>query len=304
MLIFVITVAGCQETAKKRQEVSIEGVKLSDLVPKNTNKMPAAINLKIFTFQIPAYNYSILSNAFNSLSKNKMRFSSNISFQKNGFITGHGNADSWKLIGDGLQKTHAKRANVKSLIVYDELGDDFTTGKLSLETSTSYFGLDGIKKEMTLPPGFIGWRIKTHILAERRGTAQIKMTGLFKQFLDNMFSRLPGYDNGDIIFKPTSVTINMNEGDFFLLGLDPEKLPNESDNERGNVTPSKDRTQIEHIPLHDLFFKTTTDIIMPEAIINPQDEQDKKNPGPTGYRRVKNVDVIEIYLIVCMGVEN
>lgn len=306
MFVFLLTLASCQDTVQEKPRVRapLEGIKIGDLIPKDTEKMPSAINLKIYTFHIPVSNYEIMSVAFNALTKDKIRFSNYNSFNLNGFETGLGNAKLWKLTGDTLKKANAKRVNIKSLIVYDDLGDDFLTSKLSLETSVSHFALNGSKTETKLPPGFIGWRIKAHTLPERRGTAQLKVQGIYKQFYDNMFSRLPNFHNGDITFKPLSFVMNMNERDFFILGPDPQIIPTGNQKNENTSAISQTETAIERLRLADIFFKTTSNIILPVETDKTQSEKDQAISTPTTYRRAENVEVYEIYLIVCAGVEN
>jgi hypothetical protein len=295
--VFSLAFAGCQEDAKKKPDPSIDGITLADLMPTKREKKTASINLKIFTFHIPIANYPIVSQAFNILSKDQMRFSNYKSFHLNGFEAGLGTIELWKFAGDTLKRAGARRSKTSSLIIHDDMGSDFLTGQIFSQTVASYYALDSTDTETTLPPGFIGWIIKSRVLAERRGMAQLKIQGIFKRQQNNRFSQIPGFDNGQIVFKPSTIVAKINEGDFILLGPDPKTVRAYTVKDDFQDDPSK----IERIALADLFFQTTADLIIPKT---PDQEQDPKKPIKKTYRHAKNVQVIEVYLIACMGVEN
>jgi len=305
ILIFVLIagIVGCEEPVKKTPKVPKSAIKISDLMPVNSEKLPPAINFKIYTFQIPVNKYGAMSGVLNTLNKDSIRFSNYKSFTANGFDAGLGNALTWKMVGDGLKRAGAKRAKVSTLIVYDHLGDDFFIGGLPSETLAYYYALDRSDVETILAPGSLCWNIRARKVADRRGLAQVRIQGLYKQHLNPKLSRLPDYDNGEILFKPSSVIMNMNEGDFILLGAQPKTVslePLEKEDKRFVNSPITGG-RVERIRLVDLFFRTQADMIVPKKI---DGKVQKTKTGDILYEQARDVSVAEMFLIVCVGVND
>ena len=114
LFIFFAGIVGCDEPVKKPSDNLTNGIKLSQLIPKHSEKQPTAVNFKIFTFDIPVANYGRFSEAFDVLSKKQMRFSNGKSFRANGFEAGLGNTNSWQTVGNYLKKVGARRAKMSS----------------------------------------------------------------------------------------------------------------------------------------------------------------------------------------------
>lgn len=328
IIILLGCISGCEEPAKKRPDVPIEGIKIGDLIPKHSEKLPSAINFKIFTFQIPAANYSRFSGAFDSLSKKMMRFSNDRAFRVNGFAAGLGNTKSFQTVGEYLKKAEARRTKLSSLIAYEYVGEeqyqgnDFLVGNIPANTLTSYFDISINSKEMNLGPGLLCWRINAHETGSRRGAVQVKIQGLFKPGLGSAFSRVKEYDTGERIFKPSSMVMKMDEGDFVLIGPKPHAIYSKpTKNNKGTDASSVDAA-IKPISLAELFFLTHGNMILPktskvtgkEALIEEIKDKEEKTETTEKvqkektdedlYKLVKDIDIVEVFLIINLGVGN
>jgi hypothetical protein len=325
ILVFLVGVVGCDEPVKKKPN---NRIKIGDLMPTQKDKLPSAINFKILTFQVHANKYAMMSDAFNCLTTSSMRFTNHNSFAANGFAAGLGNEKTWAIVGNNLQRVRAKRSKISTLVVYNDLGDDYLIGNISAETPTSYYTLDGSDVEKRLPPGLLGWRIKAHKIADRRGVAQVKIQGFFKQYYNAMLSRIPDYNNGEILFKPISFAMNMDEGDFILLGAHPKAITHEpSINDENRFLISGTGEVMERTRLVDVFFKTYGNMLLPKVIDvddsedkdeDKDDDEDKDKDKKTDknkpvrlkpgeeqlYEHTKDVPIVEVFLIICEGVEN
>ncbi|MBW8016870.1 MAG: hypothetical protein FVQ82_11835 [Planctomycetes bacterium] len=312
IFVFFGSIVGCDEPVKKRPVFSPNGIKITDLFPEKSEKQPTAINFKILTFRIPVTNYGGMSGAFNGLSRDLMRFSNQKSFKANGFAAGLGNSETWQSVGNCLRKVGAKRKKISTLIIYEDIGEDqypgneFMIGNISSNTLVSYYDLSGNSRKMNLTPGLLQWRFKARKIAHRRGLVQVKIEGLFKRWRDTKLSRLEGYDTGEIVFKPTSMVMNMNVGDFVLIGALPRAIFSEPIDDENRFVVSPDGDSIEQMRLVELFFRTRGDVIMPKVTEGKGKEvqAEKGITGEVSYHRVKDVDIVEVFLIVCMGVEN
>lgn len=309
---FVGGIVGCDEPVKKTPVEPRPTIKLIDILPKRSGKKPTAITFKILTYQIPLVNYPGMSEAFNALTKDMMQFSNAKSFKANGFAAGLGNANSWPIVINSLRKVGGRRAKISTLTVFDDLGEegnygnDHLIGNISSETPTSYFDLSLSSKETILKPGLLVWRIKAHD-TERRGMVQVRIQGLYKRRFD-IISRLKDYDegkikfdSGEIIFKPTTMVMNLNVGDFVVIGARPDDIFSETVNDENRFGALNNRAKIEPMRLVELFFRTRGTMIMPKTT------KDLGAEGETGevlYKPVKDVEIAEVFVIVNMGVEN
>jgi hypothetical protein len=309
---FFAGIVGCDEPVKKTAVEPVARIMLGDILPKRSGKKPTAINFKIITYQIPLVNYPGMSDAFNALTKDMMRFSNAKSFKANGFAAGLGNATSWPIVINSLRKVGGRRAKISTLTVYDDLGEegnygnDHLIGNISSETPTSYFELGLGSKEVILKPGLLGWRIKAHD-TERRGLVQLRVQGLYKRRFD-IISRLDDFDegktkfdSGEIIFKPTTMVMNLNVGGFVLIGARPDDIFSESTDDEKRFGALNNRSKLEPMRLVELFFRTRGTMIMPKTT------EDLEAEGETGevlYKPVKDVEIAEVFVIVNMGVEN
>lgn len=311
IITFFAGIVGCDEPVKKAPVEAAPRIKLDDILPKRSRKKPTAINFKILTYQIPLANYPGMSDAFKVLTKNMMRFSNAKSFKANGFAAGLGNATSWPIVINSLRKVGGRRAKISTLTVYDDLGEegnygnDHLIGNISSVTPTSYFDLGLNSKETILKPGLLGWRIKAHD-TERRGVVQVRVQGLYKPRF-NIISGLKDFDegktkfdSGEIVFKPTSMVMNLNVGDFVVIGGRPDDIFSETVDEK-RFDPLRNPAAIEPMRLVELFFRTRGTMIMPKTA---EDLEEEGETGEVLYKPVKDVEIAEMFVIVCMGVDN
>lgn len=291
-----LVVCGCSEPEKTYPGVPLEGIKIGDLAPRHKEKLPPVITFRIFTFHIPQKNYIGMSKAFNILLKKPLHFSNYKAFRANGFDVGFGRNDLWGFVGNKLQDVNAKKVNVNNMIFYDENGNDVYGRKISSNTTVRYIANDGSSAQAELANGAFAWRIKAKKLAKRRGAAQVKIQGMFVKGYGNFMSRFPGMKTkGEVIFKPAGMIMNMDEGDFILLGPHPEIDHSIS---RGNIDNTD--LSLDQGNLASWFFNLRGNFTMPKP---PRDEANNSS-GQTYYEIKKNVPLVKVYLIACMGVEN
>ena len=282
-IIFIfamLAITGCGESVTK-PPLRRQSIKIGDLKASHSTKKPAQITYQMMTFEIPAENVSILEEIFEALREKTLHFKDRHAFGANGFSAGFGQSSDWQPLGKKLRQAKARKVDARSLIVFDDQGDDVQAGTVEEHGKYFYTHLDGSVSPQSLGPGYLVFRIKARPVPDRRGVAYLSVQPLFSRGLDDAMYRLAGRKRaGEAVFDAASFDLKAVAGDFVILS---------------STEPKQGLAMIS-----ELFCRV--------------DRQIKtRNPDLTGEVAIdanisvmihKDVNMIRAYVILCTGVSN
>jgi hypothetical protein len=281
-LIAAITcLVGCQEK-NKGPVVPIDGIKLSDLSPANSTKLPPQIFFRMFVFEMPAENFTSLRDIFESLSTEPLRFVNEDTFKANGFEAAFGYNKMWDGIGSRLRELNARKVTTKNIFIFDDDGYDIPIGSADNRQTMLYIAKDRTITTTDLASGGqFTWRIKAHVIKQRRATAGITIMPVFKHKGQGRFAKMvEEAPSGETVFGSAAFGLNMSDEDFVLIG--PSRY------NRGQIT------------LCNSFFVRTGDYIISEPSQYQADGVTMNKPVTVK----KEIPTIRLYMIVCVRVDN
>lgn len=269
---------GCQQTKPKRQEASIEGIKLTDLLPPEHEFKLKQIQLDLIAFEMPAENFAVIESVIKTLSDSSIAFTSKDYFKANGFRAGLGNNEQWRELIPSLREARARKAFTSKIMIFDQQGDDVYLKNINTPLDISYLTRHGETKENTLQAGRAFFRIKAMPIVQRKGLAAVKVQALYK---DNFGKTLPlptgATIRNETLFDFTSLRLEMNEGEFLIIA--PDKYTDD------------------YSSINGLFFSFVGDY--PEPVENPE----SIIHGP-GFKIKHGVPLVRIYMLACIKVDN
>lgn len=276
----MLAITGCGESVK-RPPLQRHSIKIGDIKPSfSTKKMPE-IAYQIMTFEIPAENVSILEEMFGALSQKSLHFKDPHGFGANGFSVGFGHKSDWQPLGKKLRLARARKVEARSLIVFDDQGDDVQAGIIESPGKYFYTHLNGSVSPQSLGPGYIAFRMKARPVADSRGLAFLSVQPLFSRGLDETISRLAGRKiSGETVFDAASFNLKTGAGDFVLLS---------------STEPKEGLAMIS-----ELFFRVNRQITMRKPELTDDIAIDANISGTIR----KDVNMIRAYIILCTGVTN
>jgi len=285
-VMVAIAVCGCDQPQKLPQRPSIEGVKFTDLIPSTTEKLPAAIRLKLLTFEFPRENLLQMTRAFNALSEKNIKFTNRKAFDRNGFVAGIGSREIWSLTGDKLKAAKAKKISTNNITIHDRDGYEIPVKEVFDDVSLIYTNASFQVIRHDLFSGTLSWRIKAGPAARRKGTAIVKIEALSRSQSPTIISKAAGHEEfGLTVFQSQSMMLKMEEGQFLILA--PQAVL------------AKAETQVsESMNLAEFFFFTRGDFVT-----RRQDTVSEK-PDDGQYDFRKDIVLARIYMLICTEVQN
>ncbi len=285
-VMVVVFICGCTEPHKVQKGASIEGLKITDLIPPTTEKLPPAIRLKLLTFEVPRQNLLQMTSAFEALSKEDIKFVHRKAFDRNAFVAGIGNKEDWSLIGDELKAAKAKKISTSNIIVRDRTGYEIPVKEVLDDVSLIYTNVNSQVIQHDLFSGTISWRVKAGAAAQRKGSAVIMVEAISRTQNPTVISRAAGNEEfGLTVFRSLSMKLKMEEGQFLILA--PQS------------TLAKAKTQTSRtMNLAELFFFSRGDFFTREQDAGSEKSDDGQ------YDIHQDIALAQIFLLVCTEVQN
>jgi hypothetical protein len=223
LFLWLAMLAGCSAPPKAPV------IKLKDLAPIDAEQRgmmaPAAVNLKVVTFVVPAAEYNdVIQQVLAGLDRGEGIPKSPADFSANGFVAATGSlAGADKSIAI-ISRSKARLLNTSYFTFNDEKGYNVTMATLAAEASMPYVD-NGTKKNLPLKPG----RLVLHITVKRLATwaSVFKLTvqpAWRSQYEDSFIERTMGV-SGDLLFKTTAIETDMQAGEMVLFApakFDPD----------------------------------------------------------------------------------
>jgi hypothetical protein len=281
-----IAVCGCDQPQKRPQEPSIEGLKLTDLISSTAEKLPAAIRLKLLTFELPRANLLQMIHVFNALSKETIKFTNRKAFDRNAFVAGIGSQEIWSLTGDKLKAANAKKISTNNITIHDRGGYEIPVKEVFDDVSLIYTNASSQVIRHDLFSGTVSWRIKAGPAAQRKGAAIIKIEALSRSQKPTIISKVAGNEEfGLTVFRSLSMILKMEEGQFLMLA--PQ------------ATLAEAETQVsETLNLAELFFFSRGDFVTRREVTVSE------KPDNGQYDFQKDIVLARIYMLICVEVQN
>lgn len=280
LLAVMVILSGCTDPVQPPAGNSRTKIKLKDISPSTKQSLPPDINFQFITFQMPADEFPLLQQAFNSLRKTNFLFSDYFAFEANGFAAGFGRNQMWTPVASTLQQAETKRISTNNLIIYDDTPFDIFVSEILEEKTVFHSGADNSVIGTSLADGVLAWRISARHAPILKSVANVGIQPIFSSGFNSQISRLTGVKKTEqVVFEPMSFELKMRAGDFVLLG--PGKY------EKDELT------------LSSLFFITFGDFIRLKSDKVAENEFPIDKPGHVLQR---NIPLINCYLLICTKV--
>jgi len=280
MLITAVCLSGCLEQ-DAGSDVSIDRIKLSDIAPANSARLPEQIFFRMFVFEMPAENFTSINDVFEGLSTEPLRFVNEDTFRANGFNAAFGYNKMWDPAASRLRQLNAKRVMTENIFIFDDDGYDIAIAGVNNPQMMRYIAKDRTITTAELVDGQFVWRIKAKIIPQRRATAGVTIMPVFKNnYRPKLAKFVEGASHGETVFGSAGFGLNMSSEDFVLIG------PGRYNGRQATLCNS--------------FFARIGDCVINE----PSQHQ---SGGVTVTKQItvkRDIPMIRLYMIVCVRVGN
>jgi hypothetical protein len=199
-------------------------VKITDLAPIDNNKQAEVkrlktLNFRLYIFEIPSEDISILEEVWPKLYTQPLRFNDAGAFSGNLFIAGFGQVPMWGIIADLLRSVDGIQAGTVSLLLPDGQSNDVAVAILGSEQTIFYISKNVLMKKVKLGPGQIGMRIQAEKIAGSRGVCKVNVLPVFSPPRRISIPLLASREkSGEFLFTSAGFNLKMSPGDFILFG--------------------------------------------------------------------------------------
>lgn len=177
------------------------------------------IQFRIFMYEMPAGKASILEGIFDELETKAIKFVNRRAFVANDFSVGLGGKAAWNKIMERLDYAGARRVSTKTLIVFDDRGDEIVVRQLDEEQSIFYADEAGRLGGVALGDGRVLWEMKARPHSQQRGVAEVEFQCLFRPNVRSSVGRLMGLEAaGQQAFDFSRFGARISSGEFLALG--------------------------------------------------------------------------------------
>ena len=220
----ISAISGCNGRQEKKP--TLQGIKLGDIAPVNSNKQPEdqwlkTINLDIYFFEIPAENIGALENIWKILYTKPLQFNNQEAFLANSFVIGFGQMQIWDEVGNLLRAAGGKKIKTVSLLFSDDQPEDLSVIALNAEQDVFYISGESSMEGVTRGPGLIALRIIAKKIPTARGLCWVNATPVFTLPTENPTPQLAAIEKArEFSFNSASFSLKMSTGDFLFLGPD------------------------------------------------------------------------------------
>jgi hypothetical protein len=212
-----IVLGGCQEPETQADQVSIDGIKITDIAPETIETIPHQIVFRILTFEVPSEQIDLLQETFRAMSKRQIQFADRDAFDANGFLAGFGTQQEWPAFSGGLEKAISRRTATRNVVVYEAAGDDIAGSMLNSSHDVAWIAAGGKTSRETFAVGRFAWMLKARPLESIRGVAQVQIVPVYRIGTRSLLAHLASVSDFTA-FPASAISIRMSPGDYVLLG--------------------------------------------------------------------------------------
>ena len=215
---------GC--TPAEKQKPIWEKVKIGDIAPTQTDKLPVkplkTINFDAHIFEIPAENVGKLKDIWQTLYTKPLRFNNYNAFKANLFSVHYGQSEMWNKTLDSLRAAGGQRIVKVSLLLSDSQYGGLAVTGLDSQRNISYVSSDGSREAASIGPGVVALRIEAQKIPASRGVCNVVAYPVFSPPIRTSIPQLAAQAKlREFSFSCAGFGLKMGQGDFVVLG--PEK---------------------------------------------------------------------------------
>ncbi len=213
---------GCKD--QQQSEPLQEQVKIADLAPVHSDpnrfgQSLKTINFDVHIFEIPADNINRLSDLWQMLRIQPLRFNSFNAFQSNSLLVGYGQMRMWPLVNDEITAAGGQKIATASLLLADGQPYDFTIDQLNSQQSISFISADGSNQAAAVGPGSLVLRLKADKSPQTKDGCQLEIYPVFTVPLKSPIEELTARVKlREFVFSSASFGLQMGIGDFVVFG--------------------------------------------------------------------------------------
>ncbi len=272
---------GCKEPEQQSEHVW-DQVKIGDIARPHSDQQSVGaslrtINFDIHIFEIPAENADKVSDVWELLHTEPLRFHSFKVFIANSFVVRFGRVRMWNRIQDSLRSIGGQKIITVSLISPDGQTNDLIITGLNREKRVSYIAAnergEGVRRYCRIGPGILALRIKAEKIPDLRDVCKLIAYPVFTVPVRGSIPQLSiRAKSREFLFSSVTFGLRMAPGDFIVLGPEEYNPPT-----AGQET------------LDGLFFSKSEGSLF---------------PSETGRIAPELKPAVRVFLLVCNGMSN
>lgn len=225
--ILFLPVIGCDSVDPKSSETIVppKGMKVFDLQPSVSSEPLRPIEFQIFVYELPILHLPEYRDLVQSLDRTSVELQDPPGFSNNSLIVGFGQPQIGMNTVRQLESIGGEQISARSLIVFDEKGDDLASLELPLNAEISWRDRTGFEHQQVVGAGRLSWILKSRLVGEIRGIADVRIEPGFRKKADEIGGRMLGHTEIPVQgFPVIAFHSRMGPGDFLLFG--PNQIPN------------------------------------------------------------------------------
>jgi hypothetical protein len=217
-LIVLVMLTGCSGEDKKQPPAP--DIKLGDLAPINPIgpvRPIQTVAFNFYTIELPAESIDLLSDIWPMLYTKHVRLTDPVAFAANSFQLVFGEPQMWQKTAALLESAGGRPvASVRLLLDYGQTGD-FVVTRIREKTNVFYLTSDLSIESLTAPHDRLVLRVRASPVAGVRGLCDFNAMPVLipaksRTFLEDSTKM------EDAALETLGFTVEMNSGDFFLMG--------------------------------------------------------------------------------------
>jgi hypothetical protein len=239
-ILLMFPVLGCGVFGPKSPKpfVSPKGMKIADIQPITPSPIVQPIEFQIFTYELPIGRLQDFRDLLATLDRTTIEVQDPTGFTNNSLGAGFGKP----LIGNKtvrqLESIGAEQVSVRSLIVFDDQGDDLASVELPQKAELSWRDGSGVERNQVVGAGRLSWILKSRTVREIRGIVEVRIEPGFRKKVDEIGGRMMGRTDIPVRRFPVGAfSARMGPGDFFIFG--PNQTPGDSTSLSGLLCRSR-----------------------------------------------------------------
>lgn len=221
VLIILLPVMGCglPESQSPEPFVPPKGMKITDIQPATPLPIVQPIEFQILTYELPIAKLPDYRDLLQSLDRTSIEVQDPTGFTNNSLGVGFGKPTIGVRTVRQLESIGGEQVSVRSLIVFDERGDDLDSAELPPKAELSWRDSTGVERSQEVGTGRLSWILKSRTVREVRGVVEVHIEPGFRKKTDEIGGRMMGRIDIPIRRFPVGAfSARMGPGDFLLFG--------------------------------------------------------------------------------------
>jgi hypothetical protein len=228
-MVFFLPVMGCGllDSQSHKPFVPPKGMKITDIQPITPSPLSQPIEFQIFAYELPIAKLQEYRDLLKSLDQTSIEVQDAAGFSNNSLGVAFGKPQIGMTTVRQLETIGGEQVSARSLIVFDEQGDDLASVELPQKAEVSWRDGSDVERRQEVGAGRLSWILKSRPAREIRGVAEIRIEPGFRKKVDEIGGRMMGRTDIPIHRFPVGgFSARMGPGEFVLFG--PIQTPGDS----------------------------------------------------------------------------